>query len=171
MLRRPAGKVAVRPTVQASFDTLEPVVRDGWSSDDWATPASLVRELETEFGDFSLDPCCHPATAKAKRFYTREDDGLAQPWFGRVFLNPPYSGPRPWLERAVSATKIGEAELVVALLPAAVDTGWFHDVVLPHAELRWLRGRVRFIGWLGTPLPQPIAPNFLAIFRSDRNGT
>lgn len=166
MLRRPAGRVAVRPTVQAHLPALEPVAREGWTSDDWATPAALVRELETEFGPFDLDPCCRPETAKAARFYTREDDGLGQPWFGNVFLNPPYSAPRPWLERAAAVTSSGEAALVVALLPAAVDTGWFHDVVLPHAECRWLRGRVRFIGWLGTPLSQPIAPNFLAIFRA-----
>jgi phage N-6-adenine-methyltransferase len=138
----------------------------GWSSDQWATPWPLVREMEAELGPFDLDPAAEPQTAKAPRFYTIEDDGLTRPWFGRVWLNPPYSKPRPWLERAHEATSMGKADLVAALLPASVDTRWFHETVLPYAELRFIRGRVRFLGWEGTPIPSPKAPSLLAIYRS-----
>jgi phage N-6-adenine-methyltransferase len=138
----------------------------GWSSDQWATPWSLVRALEAELGPFDLDPAAEHQTAKAPRFYTIKDDGLTRPWFGRVWLNPPYSKPRPWLDRAREATSTGEAELVTALLPASVDTRWFHEAVLPYAELRFIRGRVRFLGWEGTPIPSPKAPSLLAIYRS-----
>lgn len=128
---------------------------EGWTSDKWATPWPLVHDLEAEFGVFELDPCAEPHTAKAPKFYTVEQDGLGKPWFGRVFVNPPFSKPRPWLERAYDATSTGEAELVICLLPASVDTRWFHEAVLPFAELRFIRGRVRYLGWEGTPIPAP----------------
>lgn len=136
---------------------------EGWTSDKWSTPPEMVRELESEFGAFDLDPCCEEHTAKAPTFYTR--DGVEQPWFGNVWLNPPYSNPTPWLMRARHATETGEAELVVALLPGATDTAWFHEQVLPFAELRFIRGRVRFYGWMGTPIGGPRWPSLLAIYR------
>src|ERR1700745_2892587 len=88
-----------------------------WNSDHWATPWPMVRELESEFGAFDLDPCCLADTAKAPRFFTPEDDGLSKPWLGRIFLNPPYSRPGPWMEKAFTETSEGRAELVVALIP------------------------------------------------------
>lgn len=136
---------------------------EGWSSDKWATPPEFVRELEKEFGAFDLDPCCEEHTAKAPTFYTSM--GLEQPWFGRVWLNPPYSNPQPWLGRAQQATSTSEAQLVVALLPGATDTCWFHELVLPYAEVRFIRGRIRFYGWMGTPIGGPRWPSILAIYR------
>jgi site-specific DNA-methyltransferase (adenine-specific) len=88
------------------------------------------------------------------------DDGLATlflPWAGRrVFVNPPYGpGIRKWLERA------GEADLAVFLLPARVDTRWFHDLVLPHArEIRFIRGRLKFVG---AEHPAPF-PSMIVVF-------
>jgi phage N-6-adenine-methyltransferase len=141
----------------------------GWTSDCWGTPPEMVREMEAEFGPFELDPCATPETAKAPKFYTVFDNGLLLPWRGRVWLNPPYSDPTPWLQRAVAAQEDGC--LVVALLPASTDANWFHDLVLPNAEVRFIRQRVRFIGWRGTPIPSPIAPNLWAIFHpKERHG-
>lgn len=136
-----------------------------WNSDCWATPREIVDTLEQEFGRFDLDPCCHRSTAKARRFYTAADDGLAKPWRGRVFLNPPYSKPGPWLEKARREVADGRAELVVALVPASVDTRWFHEQVQGHAEVRFRRGRIRFIGWQGTPIGSPKQPSMFAIYR------
>lgn len=139
---------------------------EGWTSDDWSTPPELVAELAREFGAFDLDPCCREITAKAPRFYTRETNGLAQEWRGRVWLNPPYSDPAPWLEKAIEAQRAGA--LTVALLPASTDTAWFHDLVLPYAEVRFVRGRVRFYGWEGTPIGSPRTGSIIVIYRPDR---
>ena len=142
---------------------------EGWSSDHWETPWGVVKELEAEFGVFDLDPCCTQATAKAPAFYTQEDDGLSKSWFGRVFLNPPYSKPAPWLEKAWSTTRSGSAVLVVALLPVRTDTRWFHSFVKDRAEVRFIKGRVKFIGWQGTPIPSPKNPSMFAIYRSSES--
>src|SRR5262245_48992680 len=50
-------------------------------SDDWATPQPLFDELNAEFG-FTLDVCSTSQNAKCPKFFTRDDDGLAQPWNG-----------------------------------------------------------------------------------------
>lgn len=58
-------------------------------TDVWATPQRFFDELDREF-NFELDVCATPENAKCRRFYTKEQDGLAQPWTGRVWCNPPY---------------------------------------------------------------------------------
>lgn len=136
-----------------------------WSSDHWATPPEIVARLEAEFGAFDLDPCCRRETAKAPTFYTEEDNGLDKPWFGRVFLNPPWSAPAPWLTKSLHSITVGDADLVVALLPVRSETRWFHQLVLGRAKIRFLQGRVRWIGWQGTPIPSPIPiPSMFAIY-------
>lgn len=139
---------------------------EGWTSDKWATPWPVLNDLASRFGAFDLDPCCEPHTAKAGAFYTIDDDGLSKPWFGNVYVNPPFSDPRPWCERALRAVESGEAQQVVMLLPCATDTAWFHEVVWPNADLFFIRGRVRFLGWRGTPLPSPRSPSLVAVFKT-----
>ena len=56
---------------------------------DWSTPQGVFDELNEEF-NFTLDPCASDETAKCSKYYTKEDDGLAQSWSGEsVFMNPP----------------------------------------------------------------------------------
>jgi len=70
--------------------------------DDWGTPQDLFDALNKEFG-FTLDPCANDSNHKCARYYTREQDGLAQSWAGEtVFCNPPYSkrgGQAKWIEK------------------------------------------------------------------------
>jgi phage N-6-adenine-methyltransferase len=128
----------------------------------------VVRDIARDFGPFDLDPCATPRTAKAPHFFTVREDGLRRNWHGRVFLNPPYSKPAPWLEKAIEETSRGRASLVVALLPCDTSTGWFHELVKDRAEIRWIRGRVCFLGWMGTPIDRPRQGNFFAIYRAEK---
>jgi phage N-6-adenine-methyltransferase len=112
---------------------------------EWATPPEVFDPLDREFG-FTLDPCATPQSAKCARFFTEGDNGLEQDWGReRVFLNPPYGREiYAWTRKARESAARGA--LVVALLPASTDLAWWHDDVIGHAsEVRWLRGRVRFL--------------------------
>ena len=76
-------------------------VTEGKTSDECYTPASLFDALNIRF---DLDPASCPrdlSAVPADRIYTVEDDGLAQPWFGRVWLNPPYSDITLWIDRFI----------------------------------------------------------------------
>lgn len=58
-------------------------------TDEWATPQYLFDELDEEF-NFTLDPCASDKNHKCEKYYTKEQDGLAQKWDGVVFCNPPF---------------------------------------------------------------------------------
>lgn len=112
-------------------------------SDDWATPQDFFDELNKEF-KFNLDPCADKENAKCKLFFTKKQDGLLQSWKGRrVFCNPPYGRViGDWVRKCAA----GGGIVTVALLPARTDTRWFHEHVYGKAEIRFLKGRLKFGG-------------------------
>lgn len=115
------------------------------------TPDALFKQLHTEFG-FTLDVAASIDNAKCERFFTEDDNGLAQPWAPEVcWLNPPYSSIEPWTVKAVAESRAGA--VVVGLLPVRTDLAWFHrDVMCADAEVRFLRGRLRFGRGNGLPM-------------------
>lgn len=105
---------------------------------EWMTPPEIIKAL----GPFSLDPCaseyCRCTTAA--RCYTHRDDGLIQPWGGRVWLNPPYGRETiHWLKKlALHGTG-------TALVFARTETEMFAQWVWPYASgLLFLEGRLHF---------------------------
>jgi len=112
------------------------------ATDEWATPQPLFDELDRIFGGFTLDPCATPDNAKCPRFFTRAEDGLAQSWGGKVFMNPPYGREiGKWVKKAWEESQSGA--LVVCLLPARVDTRWWHEYA-HKGYVHFLQGRLRF---------------------------
>ena len=121
---------------------------------DWTTPQDFFDTLNAEF-NFTLDPCCLPDSAKCERFFTPDDDGLIQSWQGEtVFMNPPYGRViGNWIKKAYEESRT-PGTVVVALLPARTDTRWFHDFIYNKAEIRFIKGRLRF-GEQPNPAPFP----------------
>lgn len=113
-------------------------------TEEWSTPQALFDELDKEFF-FTLDPCAKSENAKCKRFFTKEIDGLKQSRHGeRVFCNPPYGRPiGAWVQKAHDEVQ-GGGMIAVLLLPARTDTKWFHDFIYGQAEIRFIRGRLKF---------------------------
>lgn len=113
---------------------------------DWATPQALFDELDAEF-HFTLDPCATPETAKCAKFYTEEDNGLVQDWTGEtVFCNSPYSDQQQtkWVRKCYEHGLRGR--VAVMLIPARTDTKRFHDYIYGKAEVRFIKGRLKFGG-------------------------
>ena len=82
--------------------TLFGVEQEVLTPDDYYTPREVFEALALEF---DLDVCAPPGGVPwvpAKRFYTMKDDGLAQPWDGRVWMNPPYSHATAWVKRFIA---------------------------------------------------------------------
>lgn len=109
----------------------------------WGTPPAIYASLDQEFG-FTLDAAADCANAKHVRFFTKDTDALRASWAGEVvFCNPPYGRDMgAWVAKALQEAEQGAT--VVMLLPARTDVAWFHDYVLPHAEIRFIRGRLGF---------------------------
>ena len=106
--------------------------------DEWLTPPEVIRQL----GDFDLDPCSpvNRPWPTAKAHYTMLDDGLKQPWHGRVWVNPPYGRETGrWLAR------LADHGRGTALIFARTETEMFFDEVWDKASgVLFLRGRLYF---------------------------
>lgn len=107
-------------------------------NDEWLTPPEILGRL----GEFDLDPCA-PETAPwptARLHYWKAMDGLAQPWFGRVWLNPPFGREAvKWLRKLVAH---GNG---IALVPARTETAMFYECVWNVADaVCFLKGRPHF---------------------------
>jgi site-specific DNA-methyltransferase (adenine-specific) len=133
------------------------------NKDDWETPQWLFDELNKEF-DFTLDAA---ATVKNKKCDNYLIDGLIQLYHGRVFCNPPYSrGLQKKFIKHAHDQFIGEnPELVVMLLPARTDTIAFHEYIYGKAEIRFLKGRLKFeVNGVPAKDPAPF-PSMVVIYR------
>lgn len=128
-------------------------------TDLWETPQDFFDKLDSEF-HFNLDVCALPENAKCAAFYTPEMDGLSQPWYGNCWCNPPYGRQvGRWVAKAAQSAEAGAT--VVMLLPARTDTAWFHDYIYGRAEVRFVRGRLKFGGSANSA---PF-PSMVVIFR------
>lgn len=126
---------------------------------EWETPQDLFDILDEEF-HFDVDVAATSTNAKCPVYFTKEQDALAQEWPGICFCNPPYGkGLDRWVRKALESATGGTT--VVMLLPARTDTRWFHDYVLPYAEIRFIKGRLKF-GGQNAPAP---FPNMIVVFR------
>ena len=113
-------------------------------TDLWATPQDFFNTIDREF-NFDVDVCAIPENAKCSHFFSPDDDGLSRKWVGVCWMNPPYGREiGKWVKKAHESAK--EGAVVVGLLPARTDTAWFHEYIYGKAEIRFIRGRLKFGG-------------------------
>lgn len=110
---------------------------------EWGTPEITLQLLNLRF---DLDPC-HPTISYTipvdhwcDAWYTKEDDGLKSPWFGRVFMNPPYGdGIIEWM------AKMNEHRDGVALVFARTDVKWYREYAIKADAILYLKTRLKFL--------------------------
>lgn len=131
------------------------------ATDEWATPCETFNDLNKEFG-FTLDPCATDENRKCSKYYTKEIDGLKQNWGGEiVFCNPPYGREiSKWVEKCSNESNKPNT-ICVMLIPARTDTKWFHQYIYHKAEIRFIKGRLKF----GSSSNSAPFPSMIVIFR------
>lgn len=124
-------------------------------SDEWYTPKHIFDALGLEF---DLDPCSPSigSVVPAKQAYALPFDGLSAPWFGLVWMNPPYSKPGPWVEKWLAH---GNG---LALLPMA-KSRWFVDLCQTDASFVVLPSSLKFVSPSGKPLSLMMGSTLWAI--------
>ena len=160
----------------------------------YGTPKPFFDRLNAVFGPFTLDPCAEPSTAKCEKFFTEEDDGLAQDWSGHtVFMNPPVgrhekackktckkkrcverghhidkdiAGTDDWVSKAWTESLKGAT--VVGIIPSSMGTKWFHDYVMQATTLIIVEGRVSYM-YEGESTGHPDFDTIVAIWTPEGN--
>jgi len=111
-------------------------------NDSVATKRELWQPFAKALGGFDLDPAagCEP-TQIAEERYTPEDDGLTSPWFGTVWLNPPFTAKDEWYKRLVKQYWHGDVDRAVAIAQVGTDADWFQDWFSTADVIAFINGR------------------------------
>lgn len=129
------------------------------SSDEWFTPPSVFEALGLTF---DLDPAAPPGGVPwipADRHFSKREDGLAQAWRGRAWVNPPYGrATHRWLGKLAAH---GDG---LTLVYSRTDTAWFQRIAVKASALCFIRGRLRFHRPDGTPGDTAPSPSLLVAF-------
>ena len=128
------------------------------NNDEWLTPPEIIKSL----GEFATDPCSpiNPPWRTANTMYCINDDGLNQPWMGRVWLNPPYGRETfEWLK------KLANHRRGIALIFARTETKGFHSEIWEKAEaVFFFKGRLKFHRVDGSVASSANAPSCLVAY-------
>ena len=136
----------------------------GKATDEWRTPQAFFEALDAEFG-FDVDVAATAENRWCETYFGPDHhhadrrDALVIPWFNSVcWMNPPYSKVRAFMEKAAAEAQCGQT--VVCLVPSRTDTKWWHAHVWdrdknqprPGVEVRFVKGRIVFLGADGQPM-------------------
>lgn len=115
-------------------------------SQEWYTPRDLLTSIVGFLGHIDLDPASNSHLTPwvpARTHFTADDDGLAHPWHGRVYLNPPFDrSPGRWVKKLHDHHVAGDVPEAISLLPARTNTQWMRTLA-PYPRC-FLWGRLRF---------------------------
>ena len=98
-------------------------------SNNWGTPSTIKNRYDGWF-----DPCPYPRPIW---------DGLQMEWKEKNFVNPPYDNIGAWAQKSMEEFKKGKT--IHLLIPARTDTKYFHQFILPYADIEFIKGRLKFV--------------------------
>lgn len=129
-------------------------------SNEWYTPAKYIEAARAVMGGIDLDPAsCDFANqvVRATAYYTKEQNSLMWPWYGRIWLNPPYgkteqaqaSNLEIFTRRLIEQYNICNVTQAILLIPANTATSWFD--LLWQFPICFPTYRIRFYQENGEP--------------------
>ena len=127
---------------------------------EWYTPSEFTDAARITMGTIDLDPASTAEankTVQAKKFYTKEIDGLTQKWEGNIWLNPPYAQPlmSQFADAVTNKYVSREIAQAIVLTNNATETKWFQKLLTATSAVCLIKGRIKFVspeGKTGTPL-------------------
>jgi len=135
--------------------------RTGYTGNyEWHTPSEYVEHARRVLGAIDLDPAsCALAqeTVRAARYFSADDDGLAQQWCGRIWLNPPYNQPaiEQFVDKLIEELAAARTSEAILLTHNSTDTAWFHKAANAASAICFTRGRIAFVDTAGERAAPP----------------
>ncbi len=142
----------------------------GTGENEWYTPPEFIALAREVMGEIDLDPASSAEaneTVGAAEFYTAEDDGLDQQWYGRVWLNPPYSRelmPK-FMDKLKAGYKSGNIDAAIVVTHNNTDTGWFHSLADIVSAICFASKRIKF--YRGDTVAAPVNGQIFLYFGAD----
>lgn len=158
----PDGKVTAAH-VQAVVEAIRqpeapamPHVAFNSGENEWYTPPEFIEAAREVMGEIDLDPASSEIAnriVRANTFYTKQDDGLEKPWYGRVWMNPPYASAliKRFAAKYMEHASAGDIREGIVLVNNATETEWFEQLVSVSSAVVFPRSRVRFLDPNGEP--------------------
>ena len=125
-----------------------PEQKPGKSEQTVGTPREFIRAVEARWGSLTIDLAATKKNAKAKKFFTEEDNSFKKRWYGwgNAWLNPPFGDIKPWVAKAArTLPKLGKGDRIFVLTPASISAKWFRDYVHEKALVIGIT-RMKFVG-------------------------
>jgi hypothetical protein len=167
---RAAGEVTEAGALDAARAYLAAVrggahVGNATGDPEWFTRAEIIAAAVAVMGAVDLDPASTPEAnevVRATTFYTAADDGLAQPWAGRIWLNPPFKLAGQFCDKLAAAHAAGDVPQAIILTDNSTDTRWWWRLAGPGvmSAVCFPRGRARF--WHPDKNSRPIRGQMIA---------
>lgn len=140
-------------------------VANNSGNNEWYTPEKYIESARAVMGSIDLDPASSDIaneTVKAEMYYTIETDGLAQPWYGNVWMNPPYA--QPHIEQFIQklADENSRIEQAIVLVNNATETKWGSLLLSMADAVCFPTGRIRFVAPDGSLGDSPLQGQMIA---------
>ena len=157
---REQQKAVTASTLKSLQQKAKAHVSHNSGENEWYTPPEYIESARRVLGDIDLDPASNDIaqqTVKATTYYTKQDDGLAKSWSGRVWMNPPYAKDLigKFVSKLVKEFQDGNVTDAIVLVNNATDSQWFQELAAVSTFVCFPKGRVKFLsrdGSKGAPL-------------------
>jgi len=162
----------MKPIINPEFRDSIPHVARNSGNTEWYTPPAYIEAARWVLGSIDIDPAsCAFANriVKASTFFTKEQDGMAQQWTGKAWLNPPYCSPLcgQFCEKLTAEFVAGNVTEAIVLVNNATETVWFQAMTELAGAVCFPKGRIRFIGKDGNPRGAPLQGQAILYFGYD----
>jgi ParB family chromosome partitioning protein len=155
-----------------AFAKGKPHVSNNSGENEWYTPAKFIESARVVMGSIDLDPASSEIanrTVKAETYYTKDDDGLTKPWFGNVWLNPPYAQPLMSMFSDAIVDKREQYDQAIVLVNNATETQWMRQMFDICDAVCFVAGRIKFIDMNGNPSGAPLQGQCILYFGQRRD--
>jgi hypothetical protein len=119
----------------------------GTGAQELYTPTPIIELVRDVLGCIDLDPAsCEEANkvVQATRYYSLEDNGLLLPWYGKIFLNPPYARGviASFVRKLITEYACGNVQEAILLVRLCSDTAWYQELLA--YPVCFMKGRIKF---------------------------
>jgi ParB family chromosome partitioning protein len=150
----------------------DPHISYNSGENEWYTPQKYIDLAFEVMGNIDLDPASTEEANRviqASKYFNKDQDGLKQEWYGRVWMNPPYAQPliEDFCKKLISEIKSKNTTEAIVLVNNATETQWFQNLCQLAQSICFPKGRVKF--WSPTSISAPLQGQVIIYFGDNKD--